>query len=169
MRSILVIGFGPFLDVDDNPAARLARAVDGRAAGGARVFGREMPVSYTRAPGLTVAWARELGADAVLGVGVARGRATAMVERVARAGTDGVPDVDGHVARLDGERLSPVAEAFAKALDVGVSDDAGRYVCNAWLHRALDLLADRPVAFLHVTAAGFDPERLVSALPSLLP
>jgi pyroglutamyl-peptidase len=169
MRSILVVGFGPFLDVGDNPAARLARAVDGRTSDGFRVVGREMPVSYRRAPELTAAWAREAGAAAVLGVGVARGRAVPMVERRARGECDGVPDVDGELVALAGDRVSPVADELARALGVAVSDDAGRYVCNAWLHRVLDLLPDRPVAFLHVTHDGFDPARLCAALPSLSP
>lgn len=163
------MGFGPFLDVGDNPAARLAHAVDGRLAGEFRVVGREMPVSYTRAPDLTERWARELHAAAVLGVGVARGRIAAAVERTGRAACDGTPDVDGEIARLDGaDRRSAVAEALAGALDVAVSDDAGRYVCNTWLFRVLGQLTDRPVAFLHVPPEGFDPERLCAALPSLL-
>ena len=37
MATVLVAGFGPFLDVVDNPAAALARALDGAVLGDDRV------------------------------------------------------------------------------------------------------------------------------------
>lgn len=166
-RLVLVMGFGPFLDVADNPAAALARALDGRTMDGVRVVGRVMPVSYRRSAAETLAAAAELGCDRVLGVGVARGRPAAMVERLGHFGDGGRdPDVDGDHGdpRLDG---APVvvgeAEALAAALGVGVSDDAGRYVCNGWIRRVVPVVG-RPAAFLHVPGHGFDPERLLRGL-----
>lgn len=153
--TVAVLGFGPFLEVRDNPASRLARAVDGRAG----IVGREMPVSYRR----SVAMAEECRADLIVGIGVARGRTEAAVERTAVRGWS-ESDLDGNLGDIDGpeERRSPLAEAFAAALGVPVSDDAGRYVCNGWLYRCLGL--GLPVVFLHIPPDGFSAERLVDAI-----
>ena len=173
---ILVVGFGPFLDVADNPAARLARAIDGLRDGPHAVAGRELPVSYARAPALTRGWADELGAGFTLGIGVARGRTHAAVERIGRRRADAaLADVDGvKLADLvpagegDGapEQLRCAdAEAVAGALGVGVSDDAGAYVCNGWLYAVLR--AGLRAAFLHVPPAGLDPGRFAEGVRAL--
>lgn len=162
----LVLGFGPFLEVTDNPAARLARAVDGARAPGLRVVGRTMPVSYRRAVDETVAAVAALGPAAILGVGVARGRPAPMVERWGtRAFDPALPDVDGVAEAEEGpERVGTAdPEGLAEALGVAISEDAGRYVCNGWIWRAVRRV-ERPVAFLHVPDAGFDPDRLVAGL-----
>lgn len=169
---ILVVGFGPFLDVADNPAATLALAIDGLEARvpPLRVTGREMPVSYARAAEQTQRWARELSADFVLGVGVARARRQPLVERIGRRRADPtLADVDGErLERLaaDGpdELACDDAARLAAALDVGLSDDAGAYVCNAWLYRTLS--AGTRSAFLHVPPAGFPVARLAAGLRS---
>jgi pyroglutamyl-peptidase len=168
---ILVVGFGPFTGVAENPAAALARSVDGLRGPRLEVVGRELPVSYARAPTLTREWAAAIAADFVLGIGVASLRREAAVERCGRrrAG-DERPDADGErPAELapDGpdELLSPAAEALARALQIGTSSDAGRYVCNAWLYRTLrDGL---PAAFLHVPPSGFEAWRLAAGLIEL--
>ncbi len=182
---VLVLGFGPFQDVRDNPASRLAHAVDGRLLGGVRLIGREMPVSYGRAVPLTVSLAHSERADVVLGVGVARGRTAVCVERVGhRTGWTETADVDGvagarHLEELGSEAAdtnSLGAEAWATvpcetlagALGGVVSDDAGRYVCNAWLFGAVTALgATRPVGFVHVPDAGIDPDRFVVAVAAI--
>lgn len=165
---ILVTGFGPFGAVVDNPAARLARAVHGRRIGGHTVVGCVIPVSYARGPDTTIALARDLGPRFVVGLGVATARGTVEVERRAIAAGDGrTPDVDGVILdRLDGPDVVHAtldAERLAAALGADLSDDAGRYVCNAWLHRVAQAL-DVPVGFVHLPADGLDPERLLTAL-----
>ncbi len=176
MVHVLVHGFGPFLEVGDNPAARLARAVHGCRAGGLRVTGEEMPVSYARGPAHTVARARALGVGAVVGVGVARRRAVVSVEAVGRNALDpATPDVDG-VSRAFVEAGGPAERhatvppgPLAAALGGVVSHDAGRYVCNAWLFCVVGALGrDLPVAFVHVPPAGLPPERLLAALVATL-
>ena len=169
-RRVLVLGFGPFLDVSDNPAAALARALDGRvltlrSGGRVQVVGREMPVSHVRAPALAETLAREIGAELVLGVGVARGRSAAALERrgvraPSRADPP-PPDVDGVVvtdlgalagdAAAHAVRYATLPEVpFCAASGVGTSEDAGSYVCNGWLWATLGRLRDRPVGFLHI-------------------
>jgi pyroglutamyl-peptidase len=171
---ILVVGFGPFAGVAENPAAALARAVDGLRAPSLEVVGRELPVSYARAPDLTRRWARDVAAEFVLGIGVASRRELPLVERIGRRRADDArPDVDGvRLAELSpagpdapDELACPAAAAVARALQVGLSDDAGSYVCNAWLYQALR--SGVPASFLHVPAAGFPKERLAAGLREL--
>lgn len=161
-------GFGPFDAIQDNPARSLALAVDGAFAAGVEIRGAEMPVSYARSVAVTVARIAALSPRAVLGVGVAADRSAAMIERGAgRRVTTQRADIDGVIAPAlppGPERLpsGPVVD-LARALDVALSDDAGCYVCNAWLYRML-LEAAVPVVFLHVPMSGYPAERLVQAL-----
>lgn len=167
-RPILVLGFGAFLDVADNPSAHLAQAVDGLVMGGVPVVGGTMPVTWTGAAELTVRRAQELDARMVLGIGVAANRTAAMVERVGRRAAIGdVPDVQGEFRSAVAERgpevyVSALADAWGAALEAPLSDDAGRYVCNAWLWQVLH--AGLPAAFLHVPLAGIPVARLHEAL-----
>ncbi len=91
---VLVFGFGPFGEVTDNPAARLAQAVDGADAGALRVIGRVLPVSYARCLQQTRTHVAAHLPVAVLCVGVARGRREAAVECLGRNSATG-NDVDG--------------------------------------------------------------------------
>jgi pyrrolidone-carboxylate peptidase len=173
---VLVVGFGPFKDVSDNPASRLALSVDGREAGGLRFIGRVMPVSYDRGPAFTEGLFEELDPQLIFGVGVAVGRGEPALERVGRRALDPAhADVDGvHLA--DAEEGGPAeidASAavgpMAEALGLLVSDDAGRYVCNAWLYRVTRRLGARlPIAFLHIPSEGFSADRLVDGLARCL-
>lgn len=84
-----------------------------------------------------------------------------------------LPDVDGVcVADLEPDgpalrRASIDCERFAAALDAEVSEDAGAYVCNAWLYQALGHL-DLPTGFLHIPPAGMDAARLLRGLAALV-
>ena len=51
---VLVTGFGAFPGVPVNPTAAIARAVDGARLGPVEVMGIVLPVSYQRAPELTI-------------------------------------------------------------------------------------------------------------------
>ena len=178
MMIVLVAGFGAFLDVTDNPSARLATALDGRTAvlpdgRTLRVVGRDMPVSYRRAPDLVAAQARAIGATAVLGIGVARGRSGPMLETTGRRALDPThADVDGvHLSDLSVLQSGPDVVAtswpvapFVAASGFGTSEDAGSYVCNAWLWRTTQLLSDRPVGFLHIPDAGADADALMRGI-----
>jgi hypothetical protein len=56
---------------------------------------------------------------------------------------------------------------LALALGANVSDDAGRYVCNAWLYRVARGFP-APVGFVHVPPSGLDPAILLAGLRALL-
>ena len=174
---VLVTGFGPFLAVTDNPSARLALAVHA-PEGEPAVHALVLPVSYARAAALTVEAARRLGVDLVLGLGVATGRTEACVERVGRIELDPrVADVDevrrDRVLDRTGAPASVHAtlpvEVLARALGAQVSEDAGRYVCNAWLYEVGLLLGgELPVGFVHLPPQGMAPERLRTGIAALL-
>ena len=168
--TVLVTGFGPFPGVDDNPTSVLARAVSGATVAGHIVHGVVLPVRYDEAPARTIALARELGAVLVVGTGVAVRRERVTVERVGRAAV-GRPDVAGWTpASLDGPPLVPSTldvATLCAALDADPSDDAGSYVCNAWLHGVAQGL-EVPVGFVHVPPTGLPAARLLAGLEALL-
>lgn len=178
--TVVVTGFGPFLDVADNPSSRIAAAVHGRTPGGVRVVGiPHLPVSYARAVADTVEAVRREGAVAVVGFGVARGARAPRVEDLARNQLDpGLADVDGvcRAAVADDPAapahlpLSGPSSRLAEALGIEVNPahDAGGYVCNAWMYGVATALgAGVAVCFVHVPAEGLDPERVITALGEL--
>lgn len=168
--SLLVTGFGPFPGVADNPTTPIAQALDGAQVLDQRIVGLVLPVSYTRAPALTIETARAMRARCVVGLGVATGRAGVEVERVARRVAHGLPDVDGccDPGTLGPDRVTATCDVvgLAAALGARVSDDAGGYVCNAWLYQVTQALTV-PVGFVHVPSAGMDAELLRRALVSV--
>ncbi|MCA9488789.1 MAG: hypothetical protein KC621_02680 [Myxococcales bacterium] len=168
---VLVTGFGPFPGVPDNPSGRLARSVDGARIGDAIVTGIELPVHWDRGPDGALHAARELDAALVVGLGVAMGRAGVQVERRAVRVEVGRPDARGEVAaRLEGPqevRATLDTTRLASALGARVSDDAGRYVCNAWLYRVTSGLRV-PVGFVHIPAEGLARHRLLGGLRALI-
>jgi len=171
------MGFGPFGSIRDNPAERLARAVDGRITSGRRVVGRPMTVAYAASMAESRQLVDALEPVALIGLGVAVNRSSVEVERFARVHANAErPDVHGVLpGRLDPtgpecvEASGPVDE-LARALGARVSSDAGRYVCNGWLYQATRTYGGRlPVCFVHLPSDGLVPERLLQALGELWP
>jgi pyroglutamyl-peptidase len=172
--NVLVTGFGAFPGVDDNPTARLAMQLDGAVLPGERpeqVIGRVLPVSYRRGPQEAIRLAREHEVALVLGFGVARGRPQVCIERQGVRVEQGSPDVDGEtVTGMDGPEVVPATidtQLLLEALQASPSDDAGRYVCNAWLYEVSRALTV-PVGFVHVPEEGLAPERALLALARLV-
>ncbi len=168
----MVTGFGPFLDVTDNPSGRLAASVDGAEVNGWRVVGVVLPVSYSRGVTRTIATARAYRAGLVVGLGVDDSRDGVYVEQVSYAGGDGIlSDVDGVVRDpADGERRATVdPRRLADAIGAQLSDDPGRYVCNGWLYDVSGALPDVPVGFVHMPPSGLARQRLLDGLAALVP
>lgn len=168
---VLLTGFGPFGAVVDNPSAAAARAIDGWRLRGHTVITRVLPVSYARGPSETVALARGCGCALVVGLGVASTRREVEVERYAVRRGDTAADVDGAcwdpVAGPARVTASLDVAGLATALRAEVSEDAGRYVCNAWLYE-VTLGLDVPVGFVHMPPGGIEVRRLVRGLSALL-
>jgi pyroglutamyl-peptidase len=169
--TLLLTGFGPFLDVRDNPSARLVRDLHGRRLGGHEVHGEVLPVSYRRAPARVVALVQSMRPVAVIGFGVARERTGVQVESTAWPEAIG-EDVDQHcpvhLSALPGSRACTLDPArLAHHLGATVSHDAGRYVCNAWLY-LVPAAVPCPAAFVHLPAEGVPAEAVAAGLQSWL-
>jgi len=168
--SILVTGFGPFGSVEKNPTAELARSVDGRTVAGHTLHGVVLPVEYAASVQQTLELASALDAQWVIGTGVAVRRERVSVERWGRRVEPARADVAGlcspPVSGPDRLVSTIDVEAFASALDGVVSEDAGTYVCNAWLYGVLSGCS-RPATFVHVPPQGLSVEVFLDALASL--
>lgn len=157
MKALRVVasGFGPFLDVLDNPSARLAAALARRDGHRWATRAVEVPTAFGRATRV-LSEAVGSGCDFVLALGVGRGGLR--LEQVARGVVNSEhPDVDGEVwagVRLGEDLENPLPLADWGA-EVGgepafeVSRDCGGYVCNAMNHHVLSAWAGRAL-FVHV-------------------
>jgi pyroglutamyl-peptidase len=152
--NLLVTGFGPFLSVDDNPSARLARNCGADH--------RILEVAYEAVDAFLVD-PSVAGYEAILLMGVAR-REYVSLETTAKNFVGTTPDVRG-VVKGPGSIIEGGAEGLLGNLwptdlieeatgDLVVSSDAGSYLCNYIYHEALRRLPDARVGFLHV--APFD-------------
>lgn len=169
MKRLLITGFSPFGGDGINPSWQAVRALPERV-GGWELYKRELPVAFRGGPKALFEALEEAEPDAVLMIGLAASRGAVTPERqgfnemVAR-----IPDNEGYQPQnepvVPGGRqvlfsTLPVEDMTEAILSAGVparvSDDAGRFVCNALLYSALYRLeqADDPVpaAFIHVPA-----------------
>ncbi len=175
-RNFLLTGFGPFLNVDDNPSGKLAEALNGTLLktkhGSVQICGKVLAVRYDSCAAETLLAARQIDAIGILGMGVARSATEPHVERTGHAACDGVTkDADGQTRASLGtiaQYQSTHSAALATALGVTLSDDAGAYVCNAWMYGVLAGLQPPakalPAAFLHVISEGFPADALAAGL-----
>ncbi len=171
-RPILLTGFGPFLQVSNNPSGALVRALNGSFIGERVIVGYTLPVSFERAPQLTLRMAKALDAALILGFGVATTRSEVQVERLGRIARPKQPDVDGNTpaAPTTGPSEVPATlnvNRLAAYLEGTVSEDAGTYVCNAWAW-SVPQYSSSPAAFVHIPPTSIHPSRVLSAIRSLL-
>lgn len=171
MTTALVIGFGPFPGAPENPSAALVRALAKRrrpALAGARIAAAVLPTRYAAALEDLPALLRRHDPDVVLLFGLASRTPYLRIERRAvnratgcyadaarkkpatRALIPGAPPE----LRVRADMMRLLAAARAAGIHSRLSRDAGRYVCNAALYRAL-LAGDaggrpRLAAFVHV-------------------
>ena len=169
---LLLTGFGPFPGVERNPTQALVEGLDGRVCGGVTLSSVVLPVTYAGAIDATLAHVAAVQPVAVLGTGVAVRRTQVSVESTGRRCLGDRLDASGHAPdSVEGpDRVTSLwdVDRFADLLGGVRSDDAGDYVCNAWLYgvqRALSL----PVGFLHIPAQGFQPDTLARALAASFP
>lgn len=162
---VLITGFEPFGDHDENPSALIARALDGAARAGAYLTGHVLPVDLA---GLEAALDAALEGPppvAVLALGLAATEPVIRLERVALNCADfAIPDNGGQ--RYRNRPLEPQGPAarpsrlpleaiLAALLDAGIparlSETAGLYLCNAAMYRLLDRLPETlPCGFIHL-------------------
>ena len=162
-RTILVTGFGQFLDVTENPSWEAIRELDGARIGAARIAVVRLDVSYARAADQLQQALDRVRPDVVLSLGVAPDSALRLETTARNLDTADSPDATGEVragktiraggpatlaTRLPLEALR--AALTADGFEVRSSDDAGGYLCN---HLFYELLTRRPrgaAGFVHV-------------------
>ncbi len=149
----MVVGFGPYLNVADNPSARIAEALDWPHV--------VLDVSYSAAE--RFAFQRDTGYfDRLLLLGAAPSRKFLSPELFARNVYGGVADVDGERRTGEIEAGSPLlltstlftdepmAAALAADPHLRLSLDAGCYLCNFLYYEALKRFAGKQVGFVHL-------------------
>ena len=178
---ILLTGFEPFGDYKDNPSGEVARALDGRAVGGATVRSAILPVHHVRAEAVVAQLVADLSPRAIVHLGLAGGRARVALERIAVNVMDfEIADNSGY--RASGEPCVPggpaayfstlpldaMLEALtAEGVPAYLSSTAGTYLCNQTFFTTRHLLESRraatPAGFIHlplspsmVITAGLD-------------
>ena len=168
-RSILLTGYNPYRNAPDyNPTGVLARELDGRRIGSARIHGAEIPVAVDDAGRALRRLLDRVNPDAALALGVAPGRPRLSVERVAVNVLDfSVPDNRGRRYRDRPIRKGGPAAYFStlpvrsiltalrrERIPAELSETAGTYLCNFAMFTLLDAFAadgkEGPAGFIHV-------------------
>jgi pyroglutamyl-peptidase len=147
----LVTGFEPYAGRGLNPAAEVARALDGRQVGGLEVTGMCLPVSLAEAPSHLITRIEQLQPDITLCLGLWPGEPMIRLERIALNRADfEIPDASGRMVR--DEALEPggpdgvhttlplhdVLQAlWSRGIPARLSGTAGTFLCNAILYQVL--------------------------------
>ena len=147
----LVTGFEVYGGRGINPAAEVARALDGAQVGALQVAGVCLPVSLEEAPKRLVGLIDEMAPDIALCLGLWPGEPMIRLERIALNRADfEIPDETGCLARDEALDPSgpdglcatiPLQEAIQALWDEGIparlSGTAGTYLCNATMYHML--------------------------------
>lgn len=177
-RTVLLTGFGPFPGVETNASGELVRRL-ARAARkqfpGVRVHTAVLPVEWRAAPRRLEKLVARRRPDVALHFGVSHRARGFVIETLAANDAIGAPDTAGETAigpDLDpggprSRRVTVPAARIAKRLvkagyPATLSNDAGRYLCNALLFHSLTHAAAHGVpkraGFIHlpetITEAG---------------
>lgn len=171
MEIVLVVGFGPFPGAPRNPSAELVQSLGKRrrpALADTRVVTAVLPTSYAAVRDELPRLLKQHEPNAVLFFGLAsRTRFLRIERRAVNAVTGFYPDaarvksetrsfMPGMPAelRVRADVLRLAVAARSAGIDARLSRDAGRYICNAALYRALHAARQdgkpRLVAFVHI-------------------
>lgn len=150
---LLITGFGPFRDLEENPSSLLAHEL---ASGLEGAEARTLEVSWEAVKEFTEGVFSEF--DGILMLGVSAKAQTLMLEGVGRNTASPSPDVRGDVwgpGPLDASAPSLLASSLwqGRSPEPGRwewSVDAGGYLCNALLFQMLLRHPELPAGFVHV-------------------
>ncbi|MEV0029580.1 peptidase C15 [Nocardia sp. NPDC050793] len=177
MSRVLLTGFGAYAEESDNPSGSIARRLDGGRVDGADIIGRVLPVDTEGVRAALAEAIDEIRPEVVVVTGVAPGRPSPSVERVAINVRDfPIPDINGRApidqpveaggpeAYLSTLPIKAIVDGWrAKGIPGYVSNTAGTYLCNQTFYLARHLSRAR-AGMVHVPAT---PPRAASA--ALLP
>ena len=169
----LLTGFGPFLDIEENPSGLLAEAIGRDAPPGLDIKAAVLPVAY-KGVGAKL---RELLDEEerqpalILGMGVHAGSSFRLESRASAVLSSSKLDNDGvlgsavsplsageRATRVDMEMAAELLTGVART-EVEISTDAGGYVCECTYHAILSeaLRIDSRGLFLHVPSLDVIP------------
>jgi pyroglutamyl-peptidase len=171
---ILLTGFEVFGGHSANPSEKLATRLDGEWVGPARVVGRVLPVSIAKLDGAINEILAETKPVAVVALGLAEREATIRLETTGYNELDfRIPDNDGKKRRGPIDKAGPAKRAaslplaaslkalLAAGIPARLSDDPGRFLCNAALYGFLARAGRMPCGFVHLPQT---PEMVARAL-----
>jgi pyroglutamyl-peptidase len=160
---ILVTGFEVFGGHNANPSEKLALRLDGEWVGPARIVGRVLPVSIAKLDAALDEILAETKPVAVVALGLAEREATIRLETTGHNELKfTIPDNDGkkRTGRIDKDGPAkraatlPLAASLKALLAAGIparlSDDPGRFLCNAALYGLLGRVGKIPCGFVHL-------------------
>ncbi|EFW91701.1 pyrrolidone-carboxylate peptidase [Haladaptatus paucihalophilus DX253] len=167
--TLLLTGYEPFGDDDENPSEMVARELDGEELGGHEIVGEVLPVEFDAAFEAMRDHIETHDPTAIVATGLAAGRAGISVERVGINVNDSGSTPDNAGAEPRNERIRggeaagyfatlPVVSVVESLLDAGipahVSNTAGTHLCNNALYSTRAYLErenrDVPMGFVHL-------------------
>jgi pyroglutamyl-peptidase len=168
MKKLLLTGFGPFGNHQENPSQDIVLELNGQIVGGYQIVGMILPVSYEKAGKMIVNLIESENPDAVISLGLAGDRTKVTPELVAiNYMHASIPDNEG-LQKL-GEPIHesgknayfttlPIQQMIDKLQQHNIpsemSTTAGSYVCNLTkyhiLHHVHGNDLDIPAGFIHI-------------------
>ncbi|WP_224448694.1 peptidase [Haloprofundus salilacus] len=167
--TLLLTGYEPFGDDDENPTETLAEELDGETVNGHEIVGRVLPVEYDAAADEMATLVADYDPEIIVSTGLAAGRSGVSIERIGINTNDcgGVADnadaePRNEVIDADGAdayfSTLPVVSVVESLLDAGiparVSNTAGTHLCNNILYNTRALLEreglETPMGFVHM-------------------
>ncbi|KTG09044.1 peptidase [Haloprofundus marisrubri] len=167
--TVLLTGYEPFGDDDENPTQTLAEELDGETVGDHEIVGRVLPVEYAVAADEMATLVTDYDPEVIVSTGLAAGRSAISVERVGinvndhggvadNAGAEprdepiDVDDADAYLSTLP--VVSVVESLLGAGIPARVSNTAGTHLCNNILYSTRSLVEreelEIPVGFVHV-------------------
>jgi len=178
-EAVLVTGFVPYGGRGRNPAAEIAKALDGTTVEGYPVIGRSLPVSYRELAPRLEALLDEIRPVVAIALGLWPGEAVIRLERFGlNLAHFEIPDNDG--LRVSDALIAPEGETglratlplraieaalLAEGIPAKLSSTAGTFLCNVTLYTLMRLLAAKPSpargGFIHLP---YMPEQVAGML-----
>jgi pyroglutamyl-peptidase len=180
--TVLVTGFGAYGDEAENPSQVIATRLDQQRFDDVTIVGRVLPVGAKRVRHALCNAIEQARPDVIVITGVAPGRTSPALERVAINVLDfPIPDVDGYTpvdepvepqgpsAYISTLPIKAIADRWHREGIPGyISNTAGTYVCNQtfFLARHFTHEASTRAGLLHIPSQPRRAQAMGSAPPS---
>jgi pyroglutamyl-peptidase len=169
--SVLLTGYEPFGEFEENPSEQLARRLDGDEVSGREVVGSVLAVEFDGIGERLATLVDRHDPEVVVCTGLAAGETAIRLERVGvnvadAAGTPDNADADPVDQRIDDDGadahlstlplVRTVEHLRTRGIPARVSNTAGTHLCNDALYSTLAYLQqtgrDTPAGFVHLPA-----------------